>query len=163
MAIVFCKIQQKYNTMDTKEKMESYVLCLQLFFFLPKCWTFRNYWAAHKKFQSWIPNFHQFNLELGICVIVRWCIHLNDLCLITTKNFCPISSTAKLSVLCSTVCVFYSTVLGVRMRLANEYGLTVPSICEILWLSSTELEPGTWYLELFQDCIQHYCWSKIQM
>ena len=109
--------------------MESYLLCLQLFFFLPKYWTFRNYWAAHKKFQSWISNFYQFTLEFRICVIFRWRIQLS---LITTKNFCPISSTAKLSVLCSTVCVFYSTVLGDSSKSSNAtYKRLLPhcSIC----------------------------------
>ena len=107
----------KSTTQWIQRKNGIVLLCLQLFFFLPKCWTFRNYWAAHKKFQSWISNFYQFKLEFRICVIVRWCIQLSGLCLITTKNFCPISSTAKLSVLCSTVCVFYSAVLAHQLGL----------------------------------------------
>ena len=75
-----------------------------------------------------------------------------------TRDFSPlIEWVLELGLVCSEI------PLKVQMRLTNDFYLTVPSVCKILWLSSTELEPGTRYLELFQDCIQHYCWSKIQM
>ena len=77
----YCILQDSAKVQHNgyKGKMESYLLCLQLFFFLPKCWTFRNHWAAHKKFQSWITNFYQFTLEFRICVIFRWRIQLRFL------------------------------------------------------------------------------------
>ena len=137
----YCILQDsaKVQHNEYKRKMESYLLCLQVLFLGPP-FFYQNTERSEiielltkSSNHDRLPNFYQFKLEFGFSVFVRWCIQLIGLCLITTKNFCLISSTAKLPVLGSTVCVFlYSTVLGDSSKISNAtYKRLLPhcSIC----------------------------------